>query len=263
MQSYFVIGIVSLLVAGLTLFSGFGLGTILMPAFALFFPLEIAIAATAIVHLANNIFKGLVAGKKADFKITLLFALPAAAASFGGAWLLDSLSAAKPVVSYTLNGKIFSITVFKLIIGSLMALFALLELFPGLSQKQVSPRYIPLGGLISGFFGGLSGHQGAFRAVFLLKAGLSKEAFIGTTVLSAIIVDLVRIMVYGMTFISRNLSILTSGQVINHMLVATLAAFLGVFAGARLLKKVTLRFIQITVGILLLLIAIFLTSGLI
>lgn len=31
----------------------------------------------------------------------------------------------------------------------------------------------------SGFFGGLSGHQGAFRSVFLLPAGLSKLEPIG------------------------------------------------------------------------------------
>ena len=41
----------------LTFFSGFGLGTILMPVFALFFPLEMAIALTGVVHLLNNLFK--------------------------------------------------------------------------------------------------------------------------------------------------------------------------------------------------------------
>jgi hypothetical protein len=35
--------------SGLTLFSGFGLGTVLMPAFAVFFPVPTAIAATAVV----------------------------------------------------------------------------------------------------------------------------------------------------------------------------------------------------------------------
>jgi hypothetical protein len=48
--SHLVIAATALIVSGLTLFSGFGLGTILMPAFALFFPLTVAIAATAVVH---------------------------------------------------------------------------------------------------------------------------------------------------------------------------------------------------------------------
>ncbi len=54
--------LVALLASGLTLFSGFGLGTLLLPAFALFFPVEIAVAATAIVHLINNLFKLLLVG---------------------------------------------------------------------------------------------------------------------------------------------------------------------------------------------------------
>lgn len=39
-----VISLVAFLTAILTFFSGFGLGTILMPVFAIFFPVEMAIA---------------------------------------------------------------------------------------------------------------------------------------------------------------------------------------------------------------------------
>ena len=84
-MSYIIICTVALLVSGLTLFSGFGLGTLLMPAFALFFPIELAVAATAIVHLANNIFKVALVGRKADFGIIFRFALPAAFAAMLGA----------------------------------------------------------------------------------------------------------------------------------------------------------------------------------
>lgn len=41
----------------LTFFSGFGLGTMLLPVFLLFFPVDLAIAMTAVVHFLNNIFK--------------------------------------------------------------------------------------------------------------------------------------------------------------------------------------------------------------
>ena len=41
----------------LTFFSGFGLGTVLLPAFALFLPTPAAVAATAIVHFLNNALK--------------------------------------------------------------------------------------------------------------------------------------------------------------------------------------------------------------
>lgn len=46
---------------------------------------------------------------------------------------------------------------------------------------------------MSGFFGGLSGNQGAFRSAFLIKAGLSKDAYIATGVVAAVIVDLTRL----------------------------------------------------------------------
>ena len=56
-MEYFVVCLVALMASCLTLFSGFGLGTVLMPALAIFFPVPIAVGATAIVHLANNLFK--------------------------------------------------------------------------------------------------------------------------------------------------------------------------------------------------------------
>lgn len=54
-MEYIIVCIVALLGSGLTLFSGFGLGTILVPVFALFFPIDLAIALTAIVHFLNNL----------------------------------------------------------------------------------------------------------------------------------------------------------------------------------------------------------------
>lgn len=80
-----IICIASLLASALTLFSGFGLGTLLMPVVALFFPLELAIAMTAMVHLANNLFKIGLLGRKAEGSVLLKFGLPAIAAAFVGA----------------------------------------------------------------------------------------------------------------------------------------------------------------------------------
>ena len=49
---FVLIPLAALVASGLTLFSGFGLGTLLTPIFALFMPVELAVAATAIVHAA-------------------------------------------------------------------------------------------------------------------------------------------------------------------------------------------------------------------
>jgi uncharacterized membrane protein YfcA len=262
-MSYLIICTVALFVSALTLFSGFGLGTLLMPAFALFFPIEVAVAATAIVHLVNNIFKVLLVGKKADFSVVLKFALPAAAAAMMGALLLNTMAGAEPIAQYMLAGRTCSITTVKLVIAFLILAFALLEIIPGFEKLSFDPKYIPVGGALSGFFGGLSGHQGALRTAFLIRAGLQKEVFIGSMVVSAVVVDVSRLIVYGSTFFSRDFSILTEKGGIGLVVAGSLAAFLGAFIGSRLLKKITMRAIQLTVGILLFVLSIALGAGLV
>jgi len=67
-------------------------------------------------------------------------------------------------------------------------------------------RYLPLGGVLSGFFGGLSGHQGALRSAFLIRCGLSQEAFVATGIVAACLVDLARLAVYARHLASLDLS---------------------------------------------------------
>ena len=261
-MSYLIICTVALVVSGLTLFSGFGLGTILMPVFALFFPVEVAVAATAVVHLANNLFKAVLFGKKADPGIVLKFALPAALAAICGALLLNRLSSMPPIMHYSLGTRLFTITWLKAAIGVLIMGFALAELWPGLKKLSFPPRYIPVGGIISGFFGGLSGHQGALRTAFLLRAGLSKEALVGTMVLSAIVVDVSRMLVYGTTFFVRDFAVMQAEGLLGLVTAGTLAAFLGTFFASRFLKKMTLHAVQTLMGGMLLLLAVALGAGL-
>ena len=87
-MEYLIICGVSLIAAGLTLFSGFGLGTLLLPAFALFFPAEVAVGMTAVVHLANNLFKFALLGKHADKSVAMRFGIPAIFAALIGAKML-------------------------------------------------------------------------------------------------------------------------------------------------------------------------------
>ena len=122
---YLTICTVALVVSALTLFSGFGFGTLLMPAFAIFFPLEVAVGATAIVHLANNIFKLALVGRKADIKIVLKFAIPASTTAVIGALLLNYFTGVQPIIEYAIAGRVFTITIVKLVIAVLIAAFAI------------------------------------------------------------------------------------------------------------------------------------------
>ncbi|MEW6657070.1 MAG: sulfite exporter TauE/SafE family protein [Thermodesulfobacteriota bacterium] len=257
-MKYFLICLTAFLVSGLTLFSGFGLGTILMPVLALFFPVGTAIALAAVVHLANNLFKLALLGKHADRAIIYKFGVPAILAAYAGAEVLLWLSHLRPLVTYQLWGRSLQVMPLKLVVASLMVLFALVEISPRLANFSLDPKYLPLGGVLSGFFGGLSGHQGALRSVFLLRCGLSKEGFIGTGVVIACLVDFSRLLVYRGSFLAGAVA----GE--GLLLAATvLAAGSGAFLGNRLLQKVTMRFIQTLVGLMLFGIALGLGMGLI
>lgn len=251
-MEYILISAAALVVSGLTFFSGFGLGTLLMPFFAIFFPVEVAVAATAIVHLANNIFKVILVGRDADKNIAIKFAVPAAFGALIGAWLLGFFSELQPIVSYQLSNKSFSVMPVKVIIAILMIIFALVELLPALSKYSFKKEQIPFGGFISGFFGGLSGHQGALRTAFLLRSGLEKKSFIGTMVVSAVAVDVVRLIVYGSTFLIKDITVFQQSGMQTLLLAGTLSAFVGSYAGKYLFEKVTSKSIQVIVAVMLL-----------
>lgn len=257
-----VIGGVALVASGLTLFSGFGLGTILLPAFALFFPVPVAVAATAVVHMLNNIFKLVLIGRHVNAGVLLRFGLPAVLASFVGALALVSVADIAPIAHYTVAGREFEILPVKATIGVLIVIFSVLELIPAFARLAVAPRYLPLGGLLSGFFGGLSGSQGALRSAFLIKAGLDKNGFVATGTAAAVMVDLARLAVYGATFIAAD--VLTRGSgIAAPMAVAIVAAFAGAWVGVRILGSVTLRFLRIVVAVAMLLVGAGLAAGLV
>lgn len=257
-MDYLLICAAALAASGLTLFSGFGLGTVLMPVFAVFFPPAVAIAMTALVHFSNNLFKLTMFAPNADRRTVLLFGLPAFAASFLGAQVLLWLAHLTPLTSYVLAGRTFEIQPVKLVVAVLMAGFALLELRPDARTSGPDRRWLPLGGLLSGFFGGLSGNQGAFRSAFLLQSGLDKEAFIGTGVVIAVLVDLSRLTAYADMALSGEIA-----QEWRLILAAVLSAFLGAWLGRRFLRKMTVRFMRLLVAAMLLILAGLLGAGII
>jgi len=109
MLTYLLPSLAAFLTAGLTFFSGFGLGTVLLPVFALFFPVEVAIGLTAVVHLANNLFKLALVGKYANIGIVLRFGLPALLAAFLGAEALLRLSHLPPLANWQAFGHTFQV----------------------------------------------------------------------------------------------------------------------------------------------------------
>lgn len=262
-MSYVIICAAALLVSGLTLFSGFGLGTILMPAFALFIPIEVAVAATAVVHGASNIFKMIMVGRHADYGLVLRFGVPAMLSALVGAVVLGHVAGFDPLANYTIMSKTAVITPIKLIMSFLIFIFALFELLPVLQDLRFQRKFLPLGGLLSGFFGGLSGHQGALRSAFLTKTGVSPQAFVGTNAVIGFMVDTARIAAYCALLFSARQSGPIGPEQWPLVLSGTFAAFAGVVFGKRYLHKITMKTIQSLTGAFLLIVALALGGGLV
>jgi uncharacterized membrane protein YfcA len=211
---------------------------------------------TAVVHLLNNFFKLALIGRHADKGVVIRFGAPAVVTAFAGAMALIRLSDLEPMWTYRLAGGVHEITPVGVVVAALMVVFALLEVGPGSHNIRFDRKFLPVGGVLSGFFGGLSGHQGALRSAFLIKCGLSKEAFIASGVVIACVVDIVRIGVYG-----ANYDFLSLGNRVSLVVAAVLAAFVGALIGRRMLTKVSLRVVQIIVAVMLLMIAVGIGAG--
>lgn len=254
-MEFVIVALAVLIGASLTFFSGFGLGTIMLPVFALFFDIEVAVGATAIVHLSNNLFKFLLVQKFIHFQTFLRFGIPAMAAAVLGGLLLAQVTGYEPIYSYSIGDKTFEMTYLNIIVGALMIFFAWFDLSPKYSNLKVDEKHLPLGGLLSGFFGGVSGHQGAFRAAFLSKSGLDKKQFVGTSNAISLVIDLSRIPVYlGLFSIgsSKELNLtasLSDGKML--LIIGIVFAFVGTFVGKQLIEKTTIVGVQRLVGVLL------------
>lgn len=232
-----LVAVVAAVASGLTLVSGFGLGTLLLPAFALFLPVPTALAATAIVHLSNNLLKGTLLRSRADWRTVLTFGLPAVPAAVLGGWLLGE--AKTPEV----------------IVGLMLILFGALELVPWF-QRLKAPRWaMPIGGALTGLLGGLTGQQGALRSIFLLRARMSPDRFIATGVMIAVLIDVSRLGAYA--------SALTLPEGRDWLLVGVggVAALATSALLVRSIEKVTIGAVRLSVAALLLMLGAAMTMG--
>jgi hypothetical protein len=188
--------------------------------------------------------------------VLLSFGIPAVAFAFFGALILGWLSGIPPIFEYAAFGNQIQVSPLKLVVGILILTFVMLELSPGFSSLSLDKKYLPYGGVISGFFGGLSGHRGAFRSMFLLKVGLGKEEFVATGVILAVMVDMSRMLIYGWEMSGQR-------QALQWPLViaASVSAFMGAYFSSKLFRKITIKTIQIVVSVLLVVVSLGLMSG--
>ena len=215
--------------AALTVPAGFGLSTMLTPLVLLVMGPHEAVAVVAVVHGAHNAGKFAVLKKHVDFGAFRKYGIWLVVGAILGA-LLQNQVPQKPLLA---------------LIGTFLIVLPLLSLSESWTGYRIPEASDRIAGFGSGFMGGLSGHQGALRAMFLTRRLPDKMAYAATASVLALCVDLSRIPVYLMfrhNEIMGHLSLLIS---------LTTAALLGVWVGKRWLKSLKAKWIHngVMVGI--------------
>jgi uncharacterized membrane protein YfcA len=172
--------VLALLAEVLGTVGGFGSSLFFVPIAGLFFEFHVALAITGLFHITSNMSKVALFHKGIVWNSVLYLGAASVVSVLLGAWL-----------STKFDGKIL-----KIILG--VFLIALSTLF--LIKKDVALKpakgSLVLGGLSSGFAAGLFGTGGAIRGLVLASFGLGKDAFIATSALIDLGVDLSRTGIY-------------------------------------------------------------------
>ena len=201
--------------AALTVPAGFGLSTMLTPLVLLIADPYEAVAIVAVIHGIHNGWKLVVLKNHIDFEAFKRYGIWLVIGATGGA-LLHSQVPQDPLL---------------LIIGIFLVILPILTISEGWTGYRIPEANDRIGGFGSGFMGGLSGHQGALRAMFLKRRLNEKMSYAATASVLALCVDLTRIPVYIIfngTKIFDNFTLLFA---------LTISALLGVQIGKLFLER--------------------------
>ncbi len=229
---YFVLVPVSLATSVVTLFTGFGVGTVLAPLMALYFDVKVAVFLAAIVHFFNNASRLYLYREYVDRGVFRRFGVISIVGAFLGSYaqvLIDSAS-------------------LKAGFGLFLVVYGLSQFVPAGTGFRIPRRLDPLGGFLSGLLGGLIGNQGAIRSLYLLNYRLEKKEFIASAALIAIVIDCTRIPVY---VYSMHGDLMANGALLLAVVASSVA---GTVLASRVLPQVSAElFKRIVLGAVVLL----------
>ncbi len=214
---YMVLIPVTIATSFITLFTGFGVGTIMMPVMALFFDVKVAIFLAAIVHFFNNISRLALYRSEINWGIIQRFGVVSIIGAFIGSFAQIYLDSSWLKVG----------------LGVFLIIYSLMVLIPNRIRFKLSANVDFIGGFLSGLVGGLIGNQGAIRSLYLLNYGLEKKELIVSSALIAVIIDSTRIPVYAYfnyQYMQANIILLAA---------IVVSSILGTMLGSKILPKVS------------------------
>jgi uncharacterized membrane protein YfcA len=180
LESPWILGAAALLAGAVASVSGFGIGSLLTPLLITSLPTAHAVAVVAIPHALATAIRWFRLRGDVDVRTFREFGVASAAGGLLGAALQSQL--ASPVLTWVL--------------GSLLLLAGLSELFRRRLPLPQTPFWRLAGGALSGMFGGLVGNQGGIRAAALLGFQLRPRQLVATATASALLVDVARVPIY-------------------------------------------------------------------
>jgi uncharacterized protein len=214
-----VLFIASLAAGLIAAISGFGIGSILTPIFAAQIDTKLAVAVVSIPHLAGTFVRFLRLRKHINRPLALTFGAASAVGGLIGAVL--HAYATGPLLGY--------------VFGTLLICAGLSGLTGVAERIKLKGPWRWVAGFASAGFGGLVGNQGGIRSAAMLGFDLSKESFVATASVIALVVDGARMPVY---FATEHEGIVA---VWPFVAIATIGVIIGTFAGARLLSRIAER----------------------
>jgi uncharacterized membrane protein YfcA len=219
----------ALVAAAIAAVAGFGIGSLLTPAFSLVVDTRLAVAAVSVPHAIGTIVRFWGLRRHVDVSVLWRFGIASAIGGLAGALLHNR--AGGPWLT--------------VIFGALLLFVAASEL-SGLSRRMRFHGTVALvAGVASGVFGGLVGNQGGIRSAALLGFDLDKRAFVATATAAGLIVDATRLPVY-IAGQSHDLARLWPA-----IAVATAGVVLGTLFGGRILVRLPDRLFRPAIAVLL------------
>jgi uncharacterized protein len=233
------LAVVAMLAGALAAVAGFGIGSLLTPAFAFETGTNLAVAAVAIPHLDGSAQRYWMLRRHVDRRMLLGFGLASAAGGLAGA------------LAHTwLESRALGI-----VFGLLLVLAAIAEFTGWMERVRWGRRAAWFAGAVSGGLGGLVGNQGGIRSAAMLGFEVPKESFVATAAAIALFVDATRVPVY-LAVQWREIA-----AVWPLVAVATAAVVAGTALGTRALGRLPQRFFRRLVAVLLLALGVYMALG--
>lgn len=160
--------------------AGFGSSTLFLPLALIFFDFKTALVMVAFAHIFGNLGRIGFFRHGFDKKLLISFTLPSIILTLLGAMLVTYLPQ----------------DFLKLALGIFLSVYSAVFLWKENIHFPKSTLTAIVGGGLSGFIAGLIGTGGALRGAFLGSFGLTKDKFIATSAITAILVDATRLPIY-------------------------------------------------------------------